>query len=442
MIRGVPVSAALFLFAAASAARAEIDIVPVTSPGGIEAWLYEDHTLPIVTIAASFLGGASLDPEGREGATFMMTALLQEGAGDLDATAFATAREAVASPMGFWASDDAVTVAATMLVEARDATAELLGIALAEPRFDPDAVDRIRRQAAASIRMREFDPNSLGSNALYALAYPDHPYGRPIDGTLESVTSLTADDLRAAHAAAIARNRLRVAAVGAIDPEELGALLDRVFGDLPAIGAALPPLAEPAMSGARVVIDFDSPQSVVIFANAGLRHGDPDFIPAMVMDYILGGGGFSSRLTKELREKRGLTYGVYTYLAALDLGGLYVGSFSSSNARVEEALEVLRAEWRRLAEEGVTEVELGSAKRYLTGEYPLRFEGGRSIAQQLLGIQVAGLGIDYVNQRDELIEAVTSDDVARVARRLLKPDALTMVIVGRPEIASATPKVP
>ena len=247
------------------------------------------------------------------------------------------------------------------------------------------------------------------------------------------MSAIGVEDLRAAHAAAFTRDRLHVAVVGAIGPDELGPLLDRLFGGLPATGARMPPVIEPTLSGETTVIDLDIPQSVVVFANAGLRRDDPDFVPAMVMDYILGGGGFSSRLTNEMREKRGLTYAVQTYLATLNLAGLYMGSFSSSNERVADALEVLRAEWVRMAEDGVTDDELSSAKRYLTGEYALRFEGNANIASQLLGLQVAGLGIDYVNIRNDLVEAVTSEDVARVARRLLLPEALTTVIVGRPE---------
>ena len=262
---------------------------------------------------------------------------------------------------------------------------------------------------------------------------PAHPYGRSIKGTGASVAALTTDDLRASYKAALTRENLRIAVVGDITPGELGPLLDRTFGTLPATGPALPPVVTPPLSGKTTVIDVDTPQSVVIFGNAGLRDDDPDFIPAVVLDYILGGGALGTRLGEEMRVKRGLTYGVNTWLAPGHFGGLYMGAFSSSNDRVAEAIGLLRDQWAAMAEHGLTEAELASAKRYLTGAYPLRFDGSAAIASQLLGYQRAGLDIDYVNRRNALVEAVTPEDITRIAHRLLQPDALTLVIAGRPE---------
>jgi zinc protease len=425
-------AALALLVAVALPARAAIEITPVTSEGGITAWLYADDTIPILTIEASVRGGASLDPEGQEGVVRLMTALLEEGAGDLDATAFAEAREALAARFGFDAGRDSVAISAEMLSENRDATVDLLRLALTAPRFDETAVDRVRAQALSGLRSDETDPRTLAGRAFYAAAFPGHPYARPVDGTLESVAALSVDDLRAAHAQALTRDRLMISVVGDITADELGPLLDRLFGELPATGPDLPPVAEPVTSGTTTVIDLDIPQSVVTFGHGGLMRDDPDFIPAFVLDHILGGGGFGSRLTEELREKRGLTYGIYTYLAPGDFGALYMGSFSTVNARAGEALDLVRAEWARLAAEGVTEAELADAKRYLTGAYPLRFDGNSRIAGQLIGLQTAGLDIDYVNIRNDLVEAVTREDIARVAARLLRPEALTTVIVGRP----------
>jgi zinc protease len=421
------------LVALALPARAAIEITEVTSPGGITAWLYADDTIPILTIEASLRGGASLDPDGKEGVVRLMTALLEEGAGDLDATAFAEAREGLAARMGFDAGRDAVSISVDMLSENRDATLDLLRLALTEPRFDPDAVERVRAQALSSLRADETDPRTLASRTFYAAAFPGHPYARPVDGTLESVAALTEADLREAHARVLTRDRLMVSVVGDITAEELGPVLDRLFRGLPATGPELPPVVQPALAGGTTIIDLDIPQSVVMFGHGGLMRDDPDFIPAFVLDHILGGGGFGSRLTEELREKRGLTYGIYTWLAPGDFGALYMGSFSTANANAGEALELVRAEWARMAEAGVSEAELEDAKRYLTGAYPLRFDGNARIAGQLIGLQTAGLDIDYVNIRNDLVEAVTREDIARVAARLLDPAALTTVIVGRPE---------
>ncbi len=430
MIRALATAVAL---AMTGPARAEIGITPVPSPGGVTAWLYEARTVPILTIEASFQGGSALDPAGAEGVARLMTALLDQGSGDLDATGFAEAREDLAARIGFSASRDEVKVSVTMLAEKRDATIDLVRAALLSPRFDTEAVERVRRRTLSSIRRSETEPRSVAGLAFRSAAFAGHPYGRPLDGTIESVSALDAAALRGAHAAAFARDRLRVAVVGAISPDELGPVLDRLFGALPASGPALPDVASPVMSGQTTVIALDIPQSVVTFGHGGIARSDPDFVAAVVLDHVLGGGGFSSRLMREMREVRGLTYGVRTNLAPGDFGSLYTGSFSTANARLAEAIGLVRAEWARMSETGVTEAELTQAKRYLTGEYPLRFDGNARIAGQLLGLQTAGLDIGYVNIRNDLVQAVTAQDVARVARRLLRPELLTMVVVGKPE---------
>jgi zinc protease len=438
MTRALRALGAAFLVAVASPALAAIDIQPVTSPGGITAWLYEDHSIPILNIEASFQGGAVLDPPGREGAVALMTALLEEGAGELDATGFAEARESLAARFGFDFSLDAVTVSAQMLSENRDPAIGLLRSALTEPRFDDAALERVRGQLISMLRAEETDPDRIAIRAFYAQAFPGHPYARPREGTPESVAALDLAATRAAHAAALVRDRLMVAVVGDITAAELGPLLDRLFGGLPPSGPPLPPVAEAEAPGSLTVIDLDIPQSIVRFGHGGIGRDDPDFIPAFVLDHILGGGGFGSRLTEEVREKRGLTYGIYTYLAPGDFGWLYLGGFSSANARVAEAIGIVKDEWARAAAEGVTEAELQAAKRYLTGAYPLRFDSNAAIAQQLLSLQTAGLPIDYVNVRNDLVEAVSLEDIQRVAKRILHPDALTFVVVGRPEGLEAT----
>ena len=426
-------AAAALLMAAALPARAGIGIVEVTSPGGITAWVSEDHSIPIVAIEASFRGGAVLDPEGLAGVTNLMVALLDEGAGPLDATGFAEAREALGARFGFNAGRDAVGVSVEMLSENRDEVVELMRSALVEPRFDAAALARLRGQMLSRLRAQETDPGQIASRAFNARAFPGHPYARPVEGTPESVAAIDDAAIRAAHRAALVCDRLMVSVVGDITAEEVGPMLDRLFGDLPEGGPDLPEVAEPALAGGVDVIDLDIPQSVVVFGHAGIPRDDPDFIPAFVMNHILGGGGFGSRLTDEIRERRGLTYGVTSGLSTGDYGALMTGRLSTANARAAEAIGLVRAEWARMAEVGVSDEELDRARRYLTGAYPLRFDGYRRIAGQLLAIQLEGLGIDYVDRRNALVEAVTREDIARVAARLLDPQRLTFVVVGRPE---------
>jgi zinc protease len=414
-------------------ARAAVEIREVTSPGGITAWLVEEHSIPFVALDIRFKGGTSLDAPGKRGAINLMTALLEEGAADRDAQGFAAEAEALAARFRFQAHDDTILVSASVLTENRDAALELLRTALVAPRFDADAVERVRGQVIANIRSDATDPNAIAGRRFDEIAYGDHPYATSGDGTIESVSALTRDDLVAAKDRVMARDRVFVGAVGDITAEELGALLDRLLGDLPATGAPMPERAAVTLTGGVEVVDFDTPQSVVVFGHEGIGRFDPDFFPAFVLDQILGGSGFGSRLMTEVREKRGLTYGIGTYLANFNQADLYLGQFASANERVAEAIEVVRAEWARAAAEGVTEEELDRAKTYLTGAYPLRFDGNATIAGILAGMQSEGLPIDYVENRNAYIEAVTLEDVRRVASRLLDPEALTFVVVGRPE---------
>lgn len=413
--------------------RAAVDIQEVTTPGGIEAWLVEEHSIPFAAIEIRFRGGGSLDREGNRGAVNLMTGLIEEGAGDMDAQQFAAARDALAASFGFDSHRDALTISARFLTENRDEAMALLREALINPRFDQDAIERVRAQVLSSIRGDENDPNSIASRTFNALAYGDHPYGTPVEGTIESVTALTREDIVIAYRDVLALDRVYVAAVGDITAQELATLLDDLLGDLPETGAPLPGDAPLQFDGGVTLVPFDTPQSVAIFGQAGIARDDPDFFPAYVANEIFGGSGRQSRLGMEVREKRGLTYGVGTYLVNYDYSDMLIGQLASANDRMGEAIEIIRQEWANIAAEGVTEKELDEAKTYLTGAYPLRFDGNRTIARILVGMQMDGLTPDYVTSRNDMVNAVTLDDVRRVAKRLYRPDTLRFVVVGRPE---------
>ncbi|WP_298841528.1 pitrilysin family protein [uncultured Roseobacter sp.] len=419
-------------------AAAAVDIKEVRSPGGLTAWLVEDQSIPFAALEIRFRGGASLDAEGKRGAIALMSYMLDEGAGALDARAFARASESLATSFGFDISDDELSVSARFLTENRDASMELLRSALLEPRFDADAIERVRAQVLSGIRSDAKDPNAIAGRTMDQIIWGDHPYATALEGTEESVSALTRDDLVAAHRAIFARDRIYIGAVGDISEEELAGLIDELLGDLPETGAPMPPRAEIDIPGGVTVVPFETPQSVAIFGQAGISQDDPDYFTAAVLNHVIGGGSFESRLMTEVREKRGLTYGVYSYLAPKDLGEVYMGSVSSANDRIAEAIDVIRAEWRRAAEEGVTPSELADAKTYLTGAYPLRFDGNARIARIIVGMQMLGLPIDYVATRNDKVEAVTMDDIRRVAADLLDPDGLHFVVVGQPEGVEST----
>lgn len=420
-------------------AAAAVDIKEVKTPGGLTAWLVEDHSIPFTALEIRFRGGASLDAPGKRGAINLMTGLLDEGAGDMDARAFARAEEGLATSIGFGVDDDALSVSARFLTENRDEAVALLRAALVEPRFDADAIERVREQVISGIESDAKDPDALAGRAMDQIAFGDHPYATSLSGTVESVTALTREDLLEAQARVIARDRLYIGAVGDITAEELAALLDGLLGALPEAGVAMPPVVTVDIPGGITVVPFDTPQSVARFAQRGISLEHPDYFTAIVLNHVLGGGSFESRLMDEVRAKRGLTYGVYSYLAGKDLADVYIGSVSSANDRIAEAISVIQDEWAKAAAEGVTAEEVNNAKTYLTGAYPLRFDGNGPIANIMVGMQMMGLPIDYIATRNDRVDAVTVEGVKRVAGELLDPAGLHFVVVGQPVGLDTTP---
>lgn len=429
MIRALILTLALAL---ATPLRAEVAITEVTSPSGIKAWLLEDHSIPFTALNIRFLGGTSLDRAGKRGAVNLMTALIEEGAGDLDAQGFAAARDDIAARFSFRSDADGITVSAQFLTENRDAALDLLAQALDQPRFDQDAIDRVRAQVLAGIESDAKDPSAIAGQLSSAAIFGAHPYGSVDSGTATSVNALTRDDILTAFGDTIARGRVLIGAAGDISAADLGAALDRLLAGLPEMGAPMPPRATPQFAQGVTVQDFPGPQSTVLFSQAGIAVNDPDFMAASVVNEILGGRRFTARLMTEIRDKHGLTYGVGTGLASLQLAETLDGSFETTNENVAEAIEVLRAEWAKMASGDITQAQLDAAKTYMIGAYPLRWDGNGSIASILVGMQVNGFAIDYPTTRNDRVRALTLDDVNRVARRLMRPDQLHITVVGQP----------
>jgi zinc protease len=429
-------AAALIL---SSAQAAEVDgmkIERVVSPGGIEAWLVESHANPLIAIRFAFRGGATQDDDGKDGLAYFVSAMMDEGAGELSSIAFQERAQELAMRMDFDAGRDVMLGNVQTLTANKDEIFDLVRLAMTKPRFDEDAVERVRAQILAGLKFDENDPETVASLAWDRLAFQNHPYGRPIKGTIQSISNIRRDDLKTYVRRVFARDKLVISVVGDIDAETLGKALDHLFGDLP-LHSELAPVADanPPLGPTREIIEMDVPQSVAQFGHRGIARKDDDFIPAYVLNYIIGGGGFSSRLMEEVREKRGLAYSVHSNLYPYQHGAVFVGNVATKNEAVGQSLEVIEGELKRLAEQGPTAGELENAKSYLTGAYALRFEPSSSIANQLLWIQIEDLGIDYVNRRNKLVEAVTLDDIRRVAKRLIEADRLITTIVGKPVTA-------
>lgn len=403
-----------------------------TTPDGISVWLVEEPSIPIISFQAAWEGGSAVDPDGLEGLASAVAYQMNEGAGDLDALAFQTRMEDLNMSFGCDSGRDWTSCSASMLADNAAQSMGLIATALSEPRFDEGPFERMRRENLIAVKRRETNGRFLASEALEAALYPDHPYAREM--TEESATAVTREDAIAHKDKLMVKDRLLVTAVGAISAEELAPLIDLAFADLPESSELLvipavelgDPVADP------ILVPLPQPQSLVSFAAPGLQRSNPDFFTAYVLNYTLGGGGFESRLMKELRVARGLTYGIGT---SLRFGGelaTWSGAGQTKNESAGEFLTVLREEMTKFVEDGVTEEELSDAKAYLTGSYPLGFDSNAKIAGNLMGVRQQDLGVDYFDRRNAAVDAVTLEDVNRVASEYLSPDRFTFVIVGEP----------
>jgi zinc protease len=400
----------------------------ITSPGGIEAWLVREPSLPLVAMEFAFRGGSSQDPAGKPGVAHMVTTLLDEGAGDLDARAFGERLETKAIELRFVAGRDTITGSLRTLAEHRDEAFGLLKLALTAPRFDPEAVERMRAAILAELRRESMRPDDLAGRQWWETAFAGHPYGHAIHGTIESVEAIATTDLKAYIGRVFARDTLKIAIVGNIDAATAGQLIDSVFGTLPA-QAELAPVAEsaPQALGSRVPVQLDMAQSALVLGGKGFARRDPDYMAAYIVNHILGGGAFSSRLYREVRETRGLAYSVYSMLLPLKHAAVFFVATGTRADRTRETTDLIESEVRRMAQEGPTADELAKAKSFLKGSYALAFDTSPKIANQLVQIQLDELGIDYIDKRSALIDAVTLEDAKRVAQRLLAGDLLVTI---------------
>lgn len=414
-------------------------IEKIVSPKGIAAWLVREKAVPLVALNYAFSGGATQDAAGKSGTANLVADTLDEGAGELDSKAFHDRLERHAIEMSFSVGRDEFRGSLRVLNEHRDEAFDLLRMALGQPRFEASAVERVRGQELAGLRREITNPNSIAARIWFQTAFPGHPYGLGTKGSLETVPAITPDDLRDFAKRVFARNGLTVSIVGDIDDKTAGELIDKAFGGLPAAND-LKPVADvkPQGLGRRIVAELNVPQAVVTFGGPGIARHDPDFMAAYIVNHILGGGSFSSRLYKEVREKRGLAYGVSESLAWFDHAALIMGGTATRADRTADALAIIENETRKMAEEGPTADELTAAKDYLKGAYALSLDTSSKIAAQLTQIQLDKLGIDYIERRGAMIDAVTLDDAKRAAKRLYG-NGMLVTVAGRPKgLASST----
>jgi zinc protease len=418
------------------------EIKQVTSNSGITAWLVEDHKNPLITMQFMVRSGSSIDPKTKTGLAYLVSGLLDEGAGDLDSKSFQAALEKNSIALSFDARMDSFSGTLSTLTETKEEAFLLLALAVKEPRFDPEPTLRVKSQIAASLRASKENPNNIAGKLWWQLAFPSHAYGRPKKGTPETLASITREDMKGYVNKNLIKDNISISVVGDITTGELSAVLDDIFGDLPS-SSSRNELRDTRVknSGETVIVERDIPQSVVIFGHDGIKRDDADWYAATILFEILA-GGFGSRLTEEIREKRGLTYGVAAYPLPLDKAGVIVGSVSTVNGRVAESIRLIRDIWRRFGEEGPTIEEIQNAKDYINGSFSLRFTNSKTIVGVLNALQRFDLGKNYIEERPNLIAKVTPEDLKRVAKRIFKAESLTFVIVGNPVNIKATMPLP
>jgi zinc protease len=439
LVRAFALPLALFAVVPFSAAPAGATTIErVVSPGGIVAWLVHEPAVPMIAVDVAFEGGAAQDPAGKSGTASFVASMLDEGAGDLDSKAFAERLERKAIEMNFSAERDSVRGALRTLTENRDEAFDLFRLALTAPRFDASDVEINRAQLLSILRRQTTSPGDIASQRWWQTAFEGHPYGRPVNGTPETLAGITVDDMKAYTHKVLARQNLKVAVVGDIDAETLKPILDRVFGALPE-KADLAPIAAavPQGLGRRIDVNLDVPQTVIDFGGPGIARKDPDFMAAYVMNHILGGGSSDSRLYHEVREKRGLVYGISDNLIWLEHSAVLIGGTATRADRANETIDLVQKEIRDFAESGPTEAELTEAKNYLNSSFALNLDTSTKIAALLVQLQLDGLDTDYFQKRPQMIGAVTLDDAKRVAKRLLS-SGLLVTVVGKSQAVAST----
>ena len=410
-----------------------LKIDQIVTPKGIEVWLVEEHSVPLVAIKFAFAGGGTQDQPGKEGLADLLSGVLTEGAGDFDAAAFKQRLSSLGSQLSFSSGRDAITGGLETLSKRLEASAELLRLALVAPRFDPDAVDRVKMQRLNELAYAANEPRGVALDRWYVEAFQGQPYGRPIKGTQQSVQLITRADIQVQHARLLARDTLKIIIVGDIEKDSAAQLIDTIFGALPE-KAQLQTFGrlEPQPVAAPIVISKDQPLATAAFGMASLGKGHPDFSALQVLNHIIGSGDFDSSLMEEIRVKRGLAYSINTSLLHDSMASLMLGGFATKNENMAEALGVLKDVLARTVREGPTVDQFNNAKRYLMGSFLLDFDTNSKIASSLLRIWLDGQGVEYLSSRNTAIERVTLDDVKRIASQVLKSDQLIITIVGRP----------
>jgi zinc protease len=411
--------------------QAALPIQEVKSSKGITAWLEEDNSLPVISLAFAWKGGFENDPEDKQGLSTLAATMLTQGAGEYDSDAFQKELRQTGISIGFEARRDFIRGTARTLKETLPLAAKLLRASLMAPRFDATELELQKDKQAAGLKFHLSEPSWLVSRLAMREYFMGHPYSRRALGNEASIEGLTVADMKG-WMKNLARQNLIVTATGAITAKELSKLLDEVFGDLPQKAPELKiEEAKPKAGGETFLVPLPGPQADLMMVWPGLKRSDRDWYVLEVMNYILGGGSFSSRLMKEIRERRGLTYGVSSGPAPLEYAALYMIEASFEGKNAAEVMNLIQEELSKLSTTRVSGEELQAAKDYLIGSYPLVLTSSSSIASYLLGLRANHLSKDEEEVHAKAVRAVSAGDVQELAKKLFSKPA-AVFIAGSP----------
>lgn len=424
----------LWVFAAfvMNQAQAGLTIQRWQTAQGAQVLFVESHEIPMLDVAVDFPAGSAYDPVDKAGLAHLTQGLLDQGAGGLSDTDIAHRLADVGAVLGgrFERDRAGVTLRTLSSPREREVGLDMMARVLQTPTFAPAIVAREKQRVLANLREMEAQPADLAENALYRAMYGQHPYAHPELGEAARVTKLKPEDLRAFHRTHYSAPNAVVSIMGDITRAEAEALAVRLTSKLPA-GAALAPLPKPAPTSAserRIV--YPSAQSHVLIGGTGVARDDPDFFPLYVGNYVLGGGGFDSRMLKEIRDKRGYAYSAYSYFAPLAVAGPFTVGLQTKNAQTDEALKVARETLQQFVTDGPTEDELAQAKANLVGGFPLRIDSNKKILEYLSLIGFYKLPVDYLDTWVARVNAVDVANVKQAFARRVHPDQMATVVVG------------
>lgn len=413
----------------------QIQVQEIYTKDQVPIWLVENQDIPVISLSLCFKdAGSKADPEGKKGISKFLARMLQEGCGQLEARAFKKYLLENNIQLFIDQTIDHFIIEIRCPQSALQPAFDILKMILAEPAFADTALERVQHQLFTELSQAVHSEKMVAFDVMRQRCFPSHPYGYSLKSQLQNLPSLKKEDLKKFMAEYFTRDQLVVTAAGCINPSQLKEYIESIASHLSLTrkSASIASVI-PVLPGSIFVEEMDIPQSAVVFLQPGIERKDPDFYAAYLMMKILGDGVFDSKLWNEVREKQGLAYSINASLSWNSHTTYILGSTATQNKSVAKVIQIIRDQWQVMKEKGVTEAELAATKEKMIGAYPLSFSSTYQIIGMLRMLQLDGLPAHFVNERNHLIEKVTLEEVNQVAQKLLQPEKLTFIVVGKPE---------